>query len=91
MKATPRRRPIGSRDDSIIADARRRLRETGEPSLRTVHLAFVDEALVLAGRVPTRCERRLAEETVTAIPGVEYVDNCIEVDHRVLLSADDDL
>lgn len=91
MKTTLRRRPIGSRGDSIIANARRGLRETGELSLRAVRLAFVDEALVLTGRVPTRYERRLAEEIVTAIPGVEYVDNCIEVDHRVLSSADDDL
>ena len=61
---------------SAVADA---LRLTGYGQLRCLDLRCHGDSVILAGRVPTYFLKQIAQNAALGVPGVDCVDNEIEV------------
>ena len=77
IHAKPTPKPAGP--SQIEAEAEGRLRRSSSCALREVSCEFRDGVLVLRGRLPSFHHKQMAQELVHRIPGVERVDNQIEV------------
>jgi osmotically-inducible protein OsmY len=56
-----------------------RLREAAHSFARCVSCEYREECLILRGQVPTYYLKQVAQTAVARIPGVQKVDNQIEV------------
>ena len=64
---------------AVLADAEARLRESPLLAECPIHCQFRDGTLTLCGRVPRYSLKQAARSLVDGIPGVEAVDNRIDV------------
>jgi osmotically-inducible protein OsmY len=55
------------------------LRETGYPALREVKIAVRRRMIRLNGRVPSYYLKQVAQTTALAVPGIQCIDNDLEV------------
>ncbi len=63
----------------IEAEVRKSLHVTQHAALRHITCSVHDNTAVLQGRVPSYYLKQLAQVKVTCVPGIEQVDNRIEV------------
>lgn len=63
----------------VEAQIREKLHFTQHAALRCVTYSVEGDTVVLHGRVPSYYLKQLAQVKVTCVPGIERVDNRIEV------------
>ena len=71
--------PSTKNSPTIVELAEHQLKVTDSRFSRCVSCHFQDGTLVLQGQVPTYYLKQIAQTAVAAIPGVEQVDNRIQV------------
>ena len=64
---------------TVAESAERRLREADFRFSRCIFCQYHEGVLLLRGRVPTYYLKQIAQTVVADVPGVEQVDNRIEV------------
>ena len=57
----------------------RALRQTGYTALGEIKVAIHRRDVRLSGQIPTYYLKQIAQTTVLAIPGVQHIDNDLEV------------
>jgi osmotically-inducible protein OsmY len=73
------RNQVSSTQDDVEAELNARLHVSQHAALRNVTCRIDDDTVVLYGRVPSYYLKQLAQVKATTVPGVECVDNRIEV------------
>jgi osmotically-inducible protein OsmY len=69
-----------SRVDLHLAErVERSLRATGYPSLRALEISVCGRLVILRGRVPSYYMKQLAQAVAMTVPGIDRVDNDLEV------------
>lgn len=66
--------------DPVLAEVRRRLKESTFVAIRRLHCEFRGRVLVLRGAVPTFYTRQIALALVQRVSGVQELDDRITVD-----------
>ena len=64
---------------AVVSEISEALRRTGYGQLRTLELRCDDDAITLAGRVPTYFLKQMAQVTARNVPGVSCVRDEIQV------------
>ena len=71
--------PVSSTLSDVEAQIKEKLHFTQHAALRCVTYSIEGDTVVLFGRVPSYYLKQLAQVKVTCVPGIERVDNRIEV------------
>ena len=71
--------PIPDLPCAIVDDLQHALCAIGYAQLRRIGISYHDGCVVLQGRVPTYFLKQLAQSVASSRPGVQVVDNEIEV------------
>ncbi len=69
-------------DERIMEDVCDRLTQHGRLDARDVHVDVKDGEVTLTGHVHSRQEKRMAEDTVESVAGVEDVHNDLRIDRH---------
>jgi osmotically-inducible protein OsmY len=78
-KITPLLDEVSTSPSDVETQIREKLHFTQHAALRCVTYSVEGDTVVLYGRVPSYYLKQLAQVKVTCVPGIERVDNRIEV------------
>ncbi|HUG66440.1 MAG TPA: BON domain-containing protein [Pirellulaceae bacterium] len=78
-KIAPLLDQVSTSSIDVESQIREKLHFTQHAALRCVTYAVEGDTVVLHGRVPSYYLKQLAQVKVTCVPGIERVDNRIEV------------
>ena len=69
--------------DSKVSRVRERLEDHPHFRGRThlLQIEVIGGSVVVSGRVPTYYLKQLLQEAIRAIPDVEHIDNCVDVNY----------